>query len=173
MRLVRPSSRYRDSFLGAIEEFETEGLPWWAGPEIDLARQDFDAFVAMKRAEAETRTDLRPPKTHLWAILDDEFVGRIAIFHELTDALARSGGHIGYDTRPLHRRRGLATDMLRHALPIARDLGLDRVLLTCDPSNTASIKVIERNGGVRDPSHPTAPGKLAFWIALPPPSMSG
>jgi predicted acetyltransferase len=46
------------------------------------------------------------------------------------------------------RRRGHATAMLRQALPIARGLGIDRALVTCDVDNVASRKVIERNGGV-------------------------
>lgn len=166
MQLVRPSSRYRDSFLEAVDEFQAEGLSWWSGPAIDLARNDFDAFVAAKIAEARTGSQHGPAKTHLWAVVDGEFVGRIAIFHELTPELSRSGGHIGYDTRPSFRRRGLATQMLEQALLFARDLGLERVLLTCDRSDVASIKVIERNGGVCDPGHALSAGKAAFWIAL-------
>ena len=169
MQLVRPSPRYRDSFLAAVEEFRADGLPWWTGPQLELAARDFDAFVALKLGEATQATEHRPCKTHLWAVQDDEFVGRLAIFHSLTEALFASGGHIGYDTRPPYRRRGLATQMLRQALPIAHGLGLERVLLTCDASNTASITVIERNGGVQDPTHPAPAGKLAFWITLPRP----
>jgi predicted acetyltransferase len=38
--------------------------------------------------------------------------------------------------------------MLRQALPVARGLGLTSLRLTCDDTNAASIRVIERNGGV-------------------------
>jgi predicted acetyltransferase len=38
--------------------------------------------------------------------------------------------------------------MLRQALPVAGALGLTDVLLTCDETNAASIRVIEGNGGV-------------------------
>jgi predicted acetyltransferase len=37
--------------------------------------------------------------------------------------------------------------MLRAALPVARGLGLSEVLLTTDPDNVASQKVIRANGG--------------------------
>jgi predicted acetyltransferase len=67
--------------------------------------------------------------------------------HELNDALRVEGGHIGYDTVPSFRGRGVVTEMLRQALPVARGLGLTAVLLTCDDTNAASIRVIERNGG--------------------------
>lgn len=167
MQLVPPSARYRDGFFEAVEEFQAEGLAWWVGPAIDLAKTDFEAFVNLKLREATEGTDTRPPKTHLWAVLDDAFVGRLSIFHHLTDALFVSGGHIGYDTRPSFRGRGLATEMLRQTLPMAARLGLGRVLLTCDATNGASIRVIERNGGVPDPAHPAPSGKLAFWIDTP------
>lgn len=88
--------------------------------------------------------DTTVAKTQLWALADEEFVGRIAIHHELTDALRVEGGHIGYDTVPSFRGRGVATEMLRQVLPVARKLGLTEVLLTCDDTNAASIRVVER-----------------------------
>jgi predicted acetyltransferase len=52
--------------------------------------------------------------------------------------------------------------MLAAALPVARGLGIDPVLITCDEDNTGSRKVIEANGGVlEDIRH----GKLRFWAA--------
>lgn len=165
LRLAPPSPRYRESFLAAVAEFQAEKLAWWSGPAIDMAATDFDAFVESKLTEATSETDERPPKTHLWAIVDDTLVGRIAIFHRLTAALEASGGHIGYDVRPPFRGRGLATEMLRQALPLAWELGLSRVLLTCDATNMASQRVIEKNGGVRDPTRTTDEGKLAYWIS--------
>ena len=37
--------------------------------------------------------------------------------------------------------------MLRQSLPVAKGLGLDRLLLTCDDTNLASARVIESCGG--------------------------
>ncbi|MEU9960460.1 GNAT family N-acetyltransferase [Streptomyces sp. NPDC050982] len=71
------------------------------------------------------------------------------------------GGHIGYGVRPTARRQGYATAMLRDVLPHARDLGLDRVLVTCDTTNVGSRKVIEANGGEFEDERG---GKLRFWI---------
>lgn len=147
LRLVAPDARYRLSFLQGMTEFQSEGLPWWSGAEMELATRDFAAFVDNKLAdETRTRGPL-PPKTHRWAIVGDEFVGRVSVFHDLNDALRQDGGHIGYDTVPRFRGRGYATEMLKQALSLARDLGLTEVLLTCDDSNVASMRVIQRNGG--------------------------
>jgi len=57
-------------------------------------------------------------------------------------------GHIGYGVVPWKRRRGYATEALRQLLPIVAKEGLPYVELTCDPSNEASRKVIETNGGI-------------------------
>ena len=146
IQLVPPTAGLRESFLQAVRELQEEGLPWWRGGDLETVEEDFAGFVAKKLADATGRTG-RVPKTHLWAVVEGRFVGRIAIHHELDDALRVEGGHIGYDTVPSFRGRGVATEMVRLALPVARSLGLTEVLLTCDASNAASIRVIERNGG--------------------------
>jgi len=51
--------------------------------------------------------------------------------------------------------------MLAAALPVARSLGIDPALLTCDEDNIASRKVIEASGGMLvDNRH----GKLRYWV---------
>ena len=50
--------------------------------------------------------------------------------------------------------------MLRAALPLAHSLGIDPALITCDATNMASRRVIERNGGILDSE---SDGVLRFW----------
>ncbi|SRR5579875_210346 len=107
------------------------------------------------------------PSTLLVAEVDGQIVGRVSIRHRLNDALLREGGHIGYCVLAAHRRRGYATQMLRQALVIARSLGIDRVLVTCDDDNTGSIKAIEACGGRLDsvlPGDSGAPGVRRYWF---------
>jgi predicted acetyltransferase len=167
--LVPPTEKYRESFLRGLREFRHEGLPWWVGSDLDAAEQDFAAFVARKSADSSRRTETLVPKTHLWAVAEEQFVGRISIHHELNDELRVEGGHIGYDTVPSFRGRGVATEMLRQALPLARALGLTEVLLTCNDTNVASIRAIERNGGsLRETKalDTNRPLKRYYWITL-------
>lgn len=169
IQLVSPTERYRESFLNGLREFQQEGLSWWHSGDLEVAERDFAAFVARKLADSNQRTGTSVPKTHLWAIAEEQFVGRISIHHALTDALRIEGGHIGYDTVPSYRGRGVATEMLRLALPVARSLGLAEVLLTCDETNDASISVIESNGGtLRETKALDAnrPLKRYYWITL-------
>jgi predicted acetyltransferase len=170
LSLLAPTEKYRESFMRALREFQREGLSWWLAGDIEIAERDFAAFVAKKLADASRQSETHLPKTHLWAVSGEDFVGRISIFHELSDALRREGGHIGYDTVPSFRGRGIATEMLRQALPVARDLGLMEVLLTCDDTNAASIRVIENNNGTLLETRvldSTRPPKRYYRIALP------
>lgn len=168
--LIPPTEGYRDTFLRGADEFRREGLSWWIGGDLELAEHDFAVFVAKELADANRRSEAFVPKTHRWAVADGHFVGRISIHHELNDALRLEGGHIGYDTVPSFRGRGVATKMLHQALPLARALGLSSVLLTCNDTNAASIGVIERNGGLLQETRvldPDRPPKRYYWITVP------
>jgi predicted acetyltransferase len=170
--LIAPDVRVRESFLAAMTEFQAEGRgrpedTTMIGEDVRSlfdGGEDFAAYVARIRAEALEETPRRPgwvPCTTLWLVEGDEYLGRIAIRHRLTPALERLGGHIGYDVRRSARRRGYATAMLRDGLAVAHRLGIDPALLTVDPDNTASRKVIEHNGGVLQDE---VDGKLRYWV---------
>ena len=106
----------------------------------------------------------------LWLVKDDKTVlGRTSIRHRLTPTLEEKGGHIGYYIRPSERGKGYGILILALTLEKARELCLERVLVTCDDDNTASAKIIEKNGGkLADKIVPQADNKLTrrYWIEL-------
>lgn len=55
--------------------------------------------------------------------------------------------HCGYSVRPFERRKGYAKEMLRLNLQNAKNLGIDKMLVTCDCTNIASERTILDNGG--------------------------
>ena len=183
-RLVIPHVRYQASYLAASDEFAASGeqrdgdgdlsQPPEAGyAGFEFTREglqdpaEFARFVAQRVRARDADAPRRSGWTacHFRWIVDDadDYVGSLALRHELTDFLLREGGHVGYSVRPSARRRGHAREALRLALPIARDeVGLDRVLVTCLESNEASRRVIERNGGVYEDSRN---GTRRYWVA--------
>lgn len=106
------------------------------------------------------------PWTDGYGVVDEVVVGRVSVRHRLTQSLTQVGGHIGYGVRPQYRRRGYATTLLRAGLAIARDLGIDRALVTCNDDNVASAAVIERCGGVLENvvQIPDAGSKRRYWV---------
>ena len=51
--------------------------------------------------------------------------------------------------------------MLAAALPLARALGIDPALVTCDEANAGSRQVIEANGGVLEDKRGS---DSRFWV---------
>jgi predicted acetyltransferase len=162
VELVAPCTRFQESFLRGLTNYQAEGR------YLDLDREqleaDFARYVAGLAVQADPvlpRSPGRVPETTLWYVSGSEFFGRISIRHRLTPQLRRFGGHIGYDVAPTARRQGHATRALALAIPVAHDLGIDHALLTCDVDNIASRKVIESNGGVL---HDETTDRLRFWL---------
>lgn len=185
LTLVRPDTAYHDSWLAAADEFARAGeyqhgsglapdhLPdaeikgtvfrpaALADPEL------FATFVAEMRAR-EDRAVVEPlgfvPDSKLWIVRDGVFLGSLSLRHELNDWLLEEGGHIGYSVRPTARRQGVATGAVALALHRAGDLGITRVLITCDGDNEPSARTIERSGGVLEDIRG---GKRRYWIDNP------
>jgi len=75
-----------------------------------------------------------------------EELGRINLRVGSTPHVERYAGHIGFDVTPAHRGHRLAARSVRLLLPLARQLGLDPIWITCDPENTASRRTLELAG---------------------------
>jgi predicted acetyltransferase len=172
--LVPPAAHVRLSFMAAMDELRAEGRGA-PGDDTMVGREirEFGATWAdprrfeqyIRRLRDQALDALQPgglvPSTTLWWIDGDEYLGRIAIRHRLTQELLDYGGHIGYDVRPSARRRGHATAMLARALPVAAGMGIDPALITCDEDNIGSRKVIEANGGQFEDQRGI---KMRFWV---------
>lgn len=97
---------------------------------------------------------------------DGKLIGVGEIRHRLTPFLRYEGGHIGYLIRPSQRRNGYGTLMLKLLIERAQEIGLERVLVTCDADNEASRRIIKRNGGWLENCVLSRRGnrKLRYWI---------
>ena len=109
---------------------------------------DFDYYL--ENLEHKEPKEGKVPDS-VFFLLDEErniLLGAVNIRHYLNDYLLKYAGHIGDGIRPSERRKGYATEMIRLALLECKKLGIDKVLMVCDKSNTASAKSIINNGGV-------------------------
>ncbi|MBG9984397.1 GNAT family N-acetyltransferase [Aerococcaceae bacterium DSM 111022] len=114
-------------------------------------------------------SDYVPAMTYLYTETERNIiVGIVNIRLALNDYLEQFGGHIGYSIHPDYRGFGYGHAQLKAALIQARELGLNRVLITCDDDNLASSKVIEAQGGVLENivEHPDYGDIRRYWIDL-------
>ncbi len=111
----------------------------------------FGDYLALRARRASGDVPLGfTREVFLVAEVDGDLVGRVSIRLELNEMLRREGGHVGFGVRPVFRRRGHGSDILRQALAVLADHGIDPALVTCDDDNVGSARTIERCGGVLD-----------------------
>jgi predicted acetyltransferase len=164
--LVTPDLKWHDSWAATLLEFG-EDYPHGSGlgpSAVDVTLDGCAAYVRerLRGGDPEaTRPEGIVLCDYLWITDGSEVVGFLALRHELTPWLLEEGGHIGYSVRPSRRREGHASRALSLALIRAKELGLERVLLTCDEDNLGSRRTIENAGGVYED---TRKGKRRYWI---------
>jgi predicted acetyltransferase len=167
-QLTKPSQKYKDSYLRAIQEMEAhqQSLHY-----KDLKLPQLEG-LENSEASAEATKDLPPPKDELfWLVDGDEFIGRIYLIYHLTESHMRAG-QVDYFIRPSKRRRGYGKEILRLGLDKFRERGLQRILISCASDNSGSRKIIEANGGVFENEIPswdpygTSGIRRRYWIDL-------
>ncbi|SIP91521.1 GNAT family N-acetyltransferase [Bosea sp. TND4EK4] len=157
------------ALLGAYEAALREG---WspntvrnvAPEQLAAIAADPDAFLGKLvgrggriRLDDGTEVDKIPDRVRWVFALDrpgEPFVGAINL-RWLEDEAGRAVealpphvlGHVGYSIRPAFAGNGYATAALEAMREQAREIGLPRLVITCDATNLASRHVIEKNGG--------------------------
>lgn len=148
--LVRPTekyaaeiSAYRQEFLAADSSMDGCGsLKTISNPLEWIADRE-------RKSKKETCPEGLVVATQFIYIRksDNRLVGMIQVRHELNDYLEKYSGNIGYSVRPSERRKGYAKRMLSDALSYCKEIGLDKVMVSCTETNQASRKTILANGG--------------------------
>lgn len=154
-----------DEWVKDQKENHTNHSPW-AIFKNDY--HDFDYYL--EHLEIKEERDGRVPDS-VYFLVDDQsnhFLGAVNIRHYLNEGLLLSGGHIGDGIRPSERRKGYGTLIIQLALEKCRELGIDRVLMTCDKDNIGSAKAIMKNGGILENEFVNEDGVVEqrYWIDL-------
>ena len=171
--LTRPSLEYQDSYLSAVAETPLHEMN--DNPELRIwSASSFENLVQGTRSVDYYGLPENPPEEYLWLIDKGEFIGRVFFLHWLNDFRLKTDGQVDYWIRPSRRGQGYGKLILRLLLERFRQLGLDRVLVTCLETNTPSQKIILANGGqlegkIDTPDWAGFPrSRLRYWIDLKP-----
>lgn len=167
MHFVLPTENNKKDVLDFYKEFEEKG-EYCIGFQF---HNDYKKWLEQmnNRKEAKNLPEGYVKENFYLCYEEDQLVGVFSLKFELTDYLLHYGGHIGYAVRPSRRNNGLATQILKQGLTIAKDNHLKKVLAVVDEDNLASIRVILKNDGklgneLFDPYENTVIKR--FWFTL-------
>ena len=170
--LTRPTSEYASQIVEYRQEFLDAGDSMdGTGPLRRTSNPEEYIQICLDHEDPLKVPSHLVPATQFFFIRksDNKLVGMIQVRHRFNDYLERYAGHIGYSVRPCERRKGYAKKMLKMAFPFCREIGLDRVMITCADSNIGNEKTILANGGVYESTihEPKKNEDLKrFWITL-------
>ncbi|MBR3735021.1 MAG: GNAT family N-acetyltransferase [Lachnospiraceae bacterium] len=147
--LRRPVKEYETEAIAFKQEFIDNGETTINGSELFDQMESYDDWL--KSVQDNASSDTVNPS---WVVTDtyfafdekDRIIGIIDLRHELNDFL-KDFGNSGYSVRPTERRKGYATQMLRLILERAHQIGMEKIQLSVERSNEASVKTILKNGG--------------------------
>jgi len=114
----------------------------------------------------------QPRSLHFWAVDGETFVGEFQLRTELTPAVIRGIGSIGFAVRVSLQGQGYGSEILRQGLEIAKEQGLDKVLFNVNEANAVSCHLCEKVGAKLLDSIPAfskAEGQYQmrqYWLAL-------
>jgi predicted acetyltransferase len=144
-KLVEICAELKDDF----RELAAEGIAAKETPYINWDG-DFEDYLRRMKvlAKGENIPADEVPRNTYFLFCGEKIIGRSEIRRTLNPELEITGGHLGADIRRSERRKGFGNLILRFTLEKAKELGLKKVLITCDKNNIASAKTIEKGGGV-------------------------
>ncbi|EOX4905173.1 GNAT family N-acetyltransferase [Vibrio alginolyticus] len=118
------------------------GIPKYSGVEQDPTAY-LSGLVERSKAISELPKGYLPSTTY-YCVSNSEILGAVRVRKGTNANVESVIGHIGYETRPSARGKGVASFLLSW---VRDHVVTDSVIVTCSIDNPASQKVIENCGG--------------------------
>lgn len=153
--LVRPALEIKEEALAYREEHFKKGEKIICGSGLFDQMESYEEWL-----DSVTRNTSCETVNENWVVTDTFFavrksdnriIGMIDLRHTLNDFL-KDLGNCGYSVRPSERKKGYAKEMLGQILLVAKAAGMEEIHISVEKENAASVKVIQRNGGVYERS---------------------
>lgn len=168
--LVLPSEDYLEEVRRYREEFLAAGSSMDGTGALRRCEDPREWLSAVRAGDDPDRVPAGKVRATVFLCVEEgRVLGMIQLRHTLNEYLRLYAGHIGYSVRPSERRRGVAKWMLAAILPHCRGLGLDRVMIACEPWNEGSRRTILANGGVYEKTVHEPESNIdleQYWITL-------
>ena len=177
LELIEPSIEYAEdiwAFRQEILDQDAESEDRFAGcMSLDTSASAEEWIdICRRRRSADTceSTGVSVPSNMYLAVRksDNRIVGMIDLRHHIDHPILGTwGGHCGYSVRPSERGKGYGKEMLRLNILKAKELGIQKMLVTCDVVNKASEKTIIANGGIFEKEiNVDGTAMKRFWIEV-------
>ncbi len=128
--------------VGYAKECLESGIPRYSGVEQNPEAHLSD-LVQRSKASSELPNGYLPSTTY-YCVSNSEILGAIRVRSGTNTNVENVIGHVGYETRPSARGKGVASFLLAW---VRDNVVSDSVVVTCSINNPASQKVIEKCGG--------------------------
>lgn len=141
MEITKAKLSHQDQFKDYAQSCIADGLELY-----DEAKINSGAYLKKRIAYSKglELPDGWAPITTYFCVESGVILGSIRVRHGTNEYIENVIGHIGYETRPTARGKGVASFLLAW---VRDNVVSDSVIVTCSIDNPASQKVIENCGG--------------------------
>lgn len=133
-QLIKPEIKYGDQYLKAVELLLLEN-PYY---KESYPTENLESQIKNWDSLAQNGISYR-----YWLIDKDDYIGTIILRRKDFG----ESEQVHYSISPEKRGNGYGKIILKLGLEKAKELGFDKLSLSCKKENTASQKIIQSNGG--------------------------